>query len=673
MIAQQAIPGDRILPAHLLNWEHAIRKRAAEIFRPPPAVDLNRWAEENLIVAEGPLKGPYNPRRFPFFREVLDNLSPEFAARVIALMASAQVGKTLLAMIFMAASEDLSPDATLYVHPTEHNAVRFARTKWRPLIKSTPRLGEIFDLKQSKEGGNSTLFQERRDGKGRIIIGGASSEASLSMVTCRRQIQDDLAKWDNNTAGDPELQADSRSKAFEDAKILKLSTPLLAGSCRITRAFKAGDQRQYHVPCPDCGHLHPLEPENFIASIEPEHPELAHFTCPDCGVVIPETRRAWLVNPANGARWVAHNPSAPEPSYSIWAAYAPLESWERIARGYLAAMGDPATEQTWWNDTAGRAYELPGEAPDYEDLKARGEAGGRLLGQIPYGALITTLSLDCQDEYVDGVVYGWGENLTRWVVARVRIDGHIVTPECRAELNRLVNFEWPTASGTRRRVDLTGIDANAWTDEVFDWAQGFPKSRVIMLRGIGGDAAPSLALVRRERKRDGKIVKYQGRFFNVGVSGLKGGLYKFLRVDPGGRGYVDFPAGLDDDFYEQLTAEKRTPKIDNRGFTFYAWVKPRGVRNEQLDCAVYGEALARKLGWRVIKPERWQELRQVREVPDVNSTETAAGEFWGQERTPPPPEEPPPIAHVIPPPRPAAPAVVRTPWPVNRPNFRRRY
>jgi phage terminase large subunit GpA-like protein len=83
--------------------------------------------------------GRYNPERFPFFRVILEALGPEEVARVIVLMGSAQIGKTLIAQIFIAASLDLDPGQILYTHPTEGNAVRYARTKWRPMIQSTTR------------------------------------------------------------------------------------------------------------------------------------------------------------------------------------------------------------------------------------------------------------------------------------------------------------------------------------------------------------------------------------------------------------------------------------------------------------------------------------------------------------------------------------------------------
>jgi len=598
----------------IANPQRCAHRLFAQAARPAPRVDLNKWAVEHLEFGpDSPYPGPYDPTRLPFFRRVLEVLAPDHPCRQVVLLKSAQLGGTLLAQIFVAASMDLDPGGILHIHPTEPNASGYARTKWRPMLRSCHRLGQIFELRQSKEGGNSTLHQERRDGRGWLRLSGANSAASLSMYSVKRLVKDDLSKWIDNEAGDPEAQAESRTKAFRDAKILAIGTGLLKGSCRTTAAFTAGTQEHWHVPCPHCGHKHPLEPENFVANIDPEQPEKSCFTCPACGGVIEEKHRAEIVA---AGEWVAHKAGAADISFYVWAAYAPFEPWERIARGYLAAKDDPKSEQVFWNDTAGRAYELPGEAPAWEELKQRAEAGQRPRGIVPIGALLLTLSLDCQDDYVDGVVMGWGKDLRRWVIDRVRIEGHISTPEARAELNQLVDRPWPTA-GLRvsRRVDLIGIDANAFTDEVFDWARTFPKWKVIMLRGVGGDAAPALGIERKERRRDGRLVKYHGRFFNVGVSGLKAGLYKFLRVaDPDQRGYVDFPAGLEDDFYEQLTAEKRTAVIDRRGFTVYQWTKARSQRNEMLDVAVYGEALAGKLGWRTLTPAGWAALEAEKEI-----------------------------------------------------------
>jgi hypothetical protein len=120
----------------------------------------------------------------------------------------------------------MDPGDFLYVHPTENNAQRWSKMKLVPMLKGTTALRTLFPMK-ARDGSDSVLYKERIDGKGAIQISGANSPASLSQVTMKRQVQDDLAKWEMNNAGDPETQADSRSQAHEFAKILKVSTPLV--------------------------------------------------------------------------------------------------------------------------------------------------------------------------------------------------------------------------------------------------------------------------------------------------------------------------------------------------------------------------------------------------------------------------------------------------------------
>jgi phage terminase large subunit GpA-like protein len=608
----------------------------AEVLKPPPPVDFNDWARSNVVFGpESPFPGPYDPEKFPFFTRMLEVMGPEHPARVVVVKKSAQLGGTVLAQIFVGGSLDLDPGPVLYVHPTEGNAKRWVRTKWRPMIKATTALSTIISPVSSKEGGSSTLYQERRDGRGYLQISGANSEASLSMISMPRQVQDDLSKWELNNAGDPEGQADSRSKAFDWAKILKIGTPLLADNCRTSRNFKASTQEHYHVPCPDCGYEFPFEWENLLANLDVEHPERAHFTCPDCGVAIEQHQRFEM---NLRGRWVAHNPGSPIIGFYLWSAYSPLESWQRICEAWIAAKGDPAKEQVFLNDTVGRAYEVQGEAPAWEGLRDRAEEGGRRRGIIPCGALLTTLSMDCQDNRVEWKLLGWGRDLKRWVIDVGVVEGHISEEETRAELDKMIDREWRDFLGGRRKADLAGIDGNAWTTEVFDWVRKWPQSRVLMLRGAKEDSAPPLAIVRKERGRDGKVKKYAKRFFNVGVSGLKLGLYKFLaKTDPLERGYVDLPSGLGDEYFHQLTAERREPVKRRDGFTVYRWTKPKDQANEQLDMMVYGEALAIRLGWRLKSDSDWDRLEAEREVPPKGGGQLDLEDLMFQVAAPPRP------------------------------------
>lgn len=59
--------------------------------------------------------------------------------------------------------------------------------------------------------------------------------------------------------------------------------------------------------------------------------------------------------------------------------------------------------------------------------------------------------------------------------------------------------------------------------------------------------------------------------------------------------YVHFPAGLPDDYYTQLTAEKLVTRY-HKGVARQEWVLPSGARNEAFDCEVYAYAAALRAG-----------------------------------------------------------------------------
>ena len=617
----------------LANAERARHRIVAETIAPPPPVDYLAWAKENIVFS-GRLTdfpGPYNEELFPFFSEVLRAFSPDDPCRTVTLRKSAQVGGTVLANIFTLGSMHMDPGDFLYVHPTEDNASRWSKQKLRPLLLETKALAPLFP-ERSRDGGSSILYKERSDGRGAIQISGANSPASLSMISMKRQVQDDLAKWEINSAGDPEGQADSRSEAYEFAKLFKNSTPLIMPGCRITRNYMAGTRETYHVPCPHCGAMQPLEWENMRDGLDEDHPEKACFWCIKCGAAIEQHHRAAIVR--RGV-WIAKHPERAREhrSFYIWAAYGPLQSWERIARRWFnlqrggrdGEQGDTreakAAEQVFFNDTLGIAYEVTGKSVPWEVLRDRAEETGFRRGTVPQGAYKLTLGIDVQQDRVEWLLIGWGRNRSRFVIDVGVIDGanaapgeascggHISEPDVRAALDRLVEREWLDVHGNRRRVDLTAIDANAWTDDVLAWAGRHPVSRVIAVRGVGQESAPLFWQVKYEKNRKGRPRKIGLRFYNFNASMLKARLYLYLsKADPEQTGFVHFAAGLGDDFFQQLTAEHRVAKTTKNGFTVYGWEKKPGARNEALDMMNQAETAANRLGVQYMGDEDWDAL-----------------------------------------------------------------
>jgi phage terminase large subunit GpA-like protein len=615
----------------LANPERVRRLAVAEIIAPPPPVDYLGWAKENIVFSARLTQypGPYNEDLFPFFSEILRAFSPEDPCRIVTLRKSAQVGGTVLANIFTLGSMAMDPGDFLYVHPTEDNAGRWSKQKLRPLLLETASLAPLFP-ERSRDGGSSILYKERSDGRGAIQISGANSPASLSMISMKRQVQDDLAKWEVNTAGDPEGQADSRSKAYEFAKIFKNSTPLIMPGCRITRNWHAGTQETYHVPCPHCGHEQPLEWDNMKERLEEDHPEKACFWCVKCGAAIEQHQRADIVR---RGRWIAKHPERMREhrSFFIWAAYGPLESWERIARAWFRLQRGghdqpddskeaKASEQVFFNDTLGVAFEVHGRSVPWEDLRDRAEAIGFRRGIVPRGALKLTLGIDVQQDRVEWLLVGWGRNRQRYVIDVGVIDGtnavpgepcagHISEGQVRTALDKLIARQWPDEFGNRRSVDMTGIDANAWTDDVLAWCSRHPVSKVIALRGVGNENAPLFWQVRHEKNRKGRPRKYGLRFYNFNASILKARLFLFVaKDDPETVGFVHFASGLGDQFFEQMTAEARVGKVLKNGFTSYGWEKKPGARNEALDMMNLAETAANRLGVLYLSTEDWDAL-----------------------------------------------------------------
>ena len=113
----------------LANPERLALEAVAAALEPPPTLDLLSWAERNIIFDDGPYKGPYNRALFPFFDEVLLALSPSDPCRNVTMAASAQVGKTGLATIAVLGWAATSRGSFMVVHPTEDNAIRWARMK----------------------------------------------------------------------------------------------------------------------------------------------------------------------------------------------------------------------------------------------------------------------------------------------------------------------------------------------------------------------------------------------------------------------------------------------------------------------------------------------------------------------------------------------------------------
>jgi phage terminase large subunit GpA-like protein len=128
----------------LANPERLALEVVASALEPPAEIDFLAFAEQHVTFDEGPFPGPYSRQLFPFFDEILRALGPRDPCRYVTMMSSAQVGKTTLAEIFCLGSITLGRGSFLFVHPTQENAVRFAKMKLLPMMRSMPVVNAAF-------------------------------------------------------------------------------------------------------------------------------------------------------------------------------------------------------------------------------------------------------------------------------------------------------------------------------------------------------------------------------------------------------------------------------------------------------------------------------------------------------------------------------------------------
>ena len=614
----------------LRSAREVVASAAAQALLPPDPPDITRWCEENIVFDQrSPMPGPFKIAAFPFLREIHEVLSPEHPCREVTMRKSAQIGGTVsILQPTLAAWHEYTPLDSLVVHPTSSSATEWVNNKWLPMRRSTPSLSRLFGDGRGQNTDN-TFNQETADRNGSLKVASAGSPDDLSGTSRRFVALDDLSKFEMNDKGDPEAMAMSRASAFEDAKILRISTPLVRGTCRITKAFDRSDQRLFYVPCPHCGNMAPLTWENFKTSIDPERLHAAHFTCQACGAVIMHSDKRSMVGQG---KWVAQNKRGDHPGFDIWRAYAPQRDWASIAVEYAQAMGwtgltvtqatesairkqvEAATEQTFYNDVLGLPYEQASKGPDWEALRDRVEnaAPEEILprGIVPARGVIITAGIDCQLDRTEVHIVAFGANARRWTIDYIVIPHHISDAEGMTALDALLKATWKTQLGLRLPLDMMAIDVGTYTADVWAWAKRHPWNRVILVKGGSSQNGPVMLPMKFERRADGQAMRAQKRAFILNVSQMKGDFYHWLtKTDPLERGHCSFAAGLGDEYYRQISSEVRVLKRARSGVVTSAWelVEPTR-RNEGLDTMNYAEAAARRKKWLALTEDEWAAL-----------------------------------------------------------------
>ena len=559
---------------------------------PPPEWTVSQWADaERVLSSEASAEpGQWNTDRAPYQRGLMDALSDPFIETVV-VMKSAQVGysEILNNIIGFYIAQDPAP--IMMILPTLELAESFSKTRISTMLRDTPCLaGKVRDAR-TRDSANTVL--EKSYPGGTLVLAGANSPASLASRPMRIVLFDEVDRYPKSagTEGDPISLGKKRTVTFWNRKILIGGTPTVKGESRTELAFNQTDKRYYHLPCPDCGQMQPLQ----WARIDFE---TARHACVECGSLNNKIR--WL---RGKGEWIATEPNPPDPKargFHICELYSPWVPWETTIENFKAAKGNPELLKAWVNLSLGETWEEAGETVDPTGLLSRCE---QYRAPVPAGALALTCGVDVQRDRLELEVVGWGPGEESWSVARQVLWGDPDRPDVWEDLDEVLGQTWMHEHGHQLQIMCTCIDSGGSnTQAVYDYCRNKTSRKIFAIKGQGGDgipvvSSPSQRKVGKERRKVQLIM--------VGVDAAKSTIYGRLQIAAPGPGYCHFSTVHNDvEYFAQLTAETQRTKY-HRGFPRREWSNTRANgRNESLDCRVYAYA-----GLKISQPH-WKRLER---------------------------------------------------------------
>lgn len=536
----------------------------------------------------------------------MDCLSANSPVREVDFMKGAQIGGTEAGLNWLGYLMHRAPSSILAVQPTEPMMKKAVRQRIDPMIQECPELRATVAAPRSRDATNNTLMKEFTGGM--LMLTGANSASSLRSMPVGKLFLDEVDGYplDVDGEGDPVDLAVARARTYFNRKILKVSTPTIAGRSRIESSFLEGTQEYYQVPCPYCDHMQKLEFGNLDFKSDPED---VRYLCKECGVLIEEHHKTTMLEKG---KWVAENPGA-DPlhrSFHLSSLYSPWWGWDEIADAWKKSEKNVEKRRVFINTVLGETWKEKGEAPEWEHLYNRRED----YEGVPEGGVLLTCGVDIQggaDARIEYEVVAWGRDLQSWGIEYevIRCD----TSDLRVlkkTLNSIRTKTWKHERGAHLPISMMAVDSGYNAQLVYNWARDQPFDQVMAVKGH--DRSP--VLVGRpsavDLNRGGRRIRRGARVWNVGVGVAKSELYGWLKQryaeeddEPPPVGYCRFPKSYDQEFFKGLCSEELRVKTSG-GRRRYKW-EVIYQRNEPLDNRNYNRSAAARLGVDRFTEEDW--------------------------------------------------------------------
>lgn len=583
----------------------------------------SEWVSSGVMkLVDGPGMGlDFKP--FAFQCEPMD-IAQDRKTRKVVIQACSQLLKTQVMTAIAMNKMHNDPSNFAFASSSEDDIKKFKVGKFMPVVESSPVLSKLVTSKSDKNAANNAKQTELKNGTF-IYWLNMNAPKDLRGITCSTVLLDEVSNLAYSEQGNPIKMAEARTTTFgDDALVVVASTPLFRNDL-INAEFNLSDKRYWFVTH-KCGHEYKFEWDQVKFKFKQlsngrgiPDATTAKLICPHCEEHIDEHTRHQMVN--NG-RWIATNPDGEKGvvGYQISRMYSPLNSIEEMTSRYADALYS-FNLQTFYNNDLGEVYE--DEYQKEVDVIAleQYKSDKFHIHAIPDEALAIITATDAQLDRLETTVIAFNEKKV-WVLGHEIIRAHDCTKDESPAWDELMKFCKQTFKRQDGSVVPTlgcFVDSGNATQTVYRFC-----SRWAKFHAIKGGKSMDADLFKESTSKGNK-------FLSLNTQRGKSTIRKLLNhmtsdTPEHAPTMLYFSSSLNNEYFEQLTAEELVPRSGR-----LMWTPKKGQkRNETLDCLNYAligrEYLVTKLGTK----QPYRKLRDTKSFmkeevkAEINKEETKA-------------------------------------------------
>ena len=577
------------------------------------------WAEKNRYMSQKISRktGNFSFENAPYCREIADCFSKNNSIREVAIMKGVQLGLTTSVIEnAIGYTIDIDPAPAMFVFPTDTDSDNYKKTKIDPLIDNSGLRKKILaetENRNTRRTGDTAQMIEFLNGF--LKFASARKGNALRSSHIKYLFLDELDGYPDeiNGEGSPITIATKRTDSYSQVrKVCYNSTPILAHKSKINALYLKGDQRKFFVPCPHCGKKQELvfykadggkysnakattknkvktKPYGIVfnaAQCREGNYESVVYRCMHCGDDFEDYYKKSI---EQEGEWIP-TASSKIPffrSYHISALYSLTKPWWEIVLDFIDAGTDPKKLQTFYNLDLGLPFEDRTSGVEFQTVH-RLKDDTLANNVVPHEALFMTACADVQRDRIEVEIKAWGDRFRCWGIDHRVFKGNPsdIYDNCWSELAKIKDEVFTDG----RQVEIMLVDSGdgELTDVVYNFCDLFGDGLILPLKGF-------VSTSRTLQKY--KIVEIKEReglsLVEIYVDLYKNTLARYLSQeeregDIYPDGWFSFGNGYTDEYFRQLTTERKVKVVTPGGLTTVKWVQHG--RNEAFDLNVYNLA-----------------------------------------------------------------------------------